>query len=286
MNKKINFILALIKKDFLWERSSLINALISSLSPEEACTLLKLSLSLASIRQYVVAKVLRDVNREFLEVHRALVQDLMNTFDSLTYKEKISCSCILSTLYPALPRDLKLEVAQFLLSSRYVFARRKACKLIQQNWMSEYADLVIEAWDKYKDPEIADVIVEKLPIQLVKENFDALTNVLLKLGPNHLARLYIRLGKFDPEVVDLLRNIDEITYAYVCSKINKQISYSEAIDIFEKNRHSDRVGLLLWAYGQLGLWKVLEKIASRVEKLQKEKLSIVRRTAQCQRSRD
>jgi hypothetical protein len=55
-------------------------------------------------------------------------------------------------------------------------------------------------------------------------------------------------------LVNELKNIDQISYSYVLTKFNKKLSDSEAKEFLRNNYKDDRIGLLLWCYGQMGLW--------------------------------
>jgi len=74
-----------------------------------------------------------------------------------------------------------------------------------------------------------------------------------------------------------LREYDAITYCYVKAKIGLPVAQQEAREIFDGHSTDKRVGLLLWSFGQLGLWPVLKEIADCVEELQELKFSSARR---------
>jgi len=266
---KTAFIVNLYDSPFFWERSSLINALVAALSPDEACILLDTSFRQSfDLRRSILRKIASDMARGFLAVHRSIVRELLEGFESLPYRKKNACSHALGVMFPSLPHDLRSEVLRFLLESRYVIARRKAYALMQDDWDPEYGSLLEEVWNRHKDLKAAHLIVDQLSYRQVVYRMDALHSVLLEAGFAHLSRLYIRLGAPDPEIVERLADIDGITYAYVCAKIDRRIPDSQALAIFEASKFDERIGLLIWSYGQLGLWTVLENIARRVDDIE------------------
>ena len=81
----------------------------------------------------------------------------------------------------------------------------------------------------------------------------------------------IRMNEDSPFLKNLveLKSIDEITYCYVLAKLDLSLSQTEAISIFESNINDDRIGLLIWSFGQLRLWDVLLEIEPKLPEIEK-----------------
>lgn len=55
----------------------------------------------------------------------------------------------------------------------------------------------------------------------------------------------------------------EITAVYIYLQIDIILQDEEAFTIYERNRNDTRAPLLVWCYGQMGLWNVLERVRKR-----------------------
>lgn|GEM_PF-5160301 len=84
-----------------------------------------------------------------------------------------------------------------------------------------------------------------------------------------IARLYLRIIPEYPRLSRELRAIDEISYCYVCAKTRKRIPVKTAIEIFERYMGDDRIGLLIWSFGQLHINAALDHIVSSVYRIEK-----------------
>jgi hypothetical protein len=145
---------------------------------------------------------------------------------------------------------------------------------MHSNWLPEHENFLKKVWGKHKDKEGAHLILDKLGGAFLEEHFEELKEVLYKAGLNHISRLFVKANSL--EKAQQLLYIDEITYVYVCAKIGSELSPNYALEIFEKNKLDERVGLLLWSFGELGLWEVLTNIAGRIDELNKERIRSLR----------
>jgi hypothetical protein len=93
-----------------------------------------------------------------------------------------------------------------------------------------------------------------------------------------LAPLSLRRTDIRPAGLDELKGIDEISYCYVLSKFDKTVTDIEARKILQNNYKDERIGLLLWSFGQMGLWDLIveydNKYKEQHEKAKLEKLGI------------
>jgi len=52
----------------------------------------------------------------------------------------------------------------------------------------------------------------------------------------------------------------------------------EALSIFGRNKLDERVGLLIWSFGQMGLWDVLETITRKANSVLRLKIEEMQRS--------
>lgn len=271
---RIEFINQLEEKEIFWEPNALIASLIYALTPVEACKILNLEFEQdPSFRRKIIKKITQDMDLEVKEYHNELIDQLILGFERLPYNKKQSSAYCLEILYEFLPKNKKEEVMNFFLSSKYIGVRRRGYKIIESNWNPKYKILLEKNWNEFKDPACARLIVARFPSSFIVENLDELEGILINSHRIHIARLYIRIGENNRSILNRLEKIDGITYAYVLAKLRFRMTEAKALELFEANRQDDRVGLLLWSFGQIGLWSVLENITNRVGELEMEKFS-------------
>jgi len=68
--------------------------------------------------------------------------------------------------------------------------------------------------------------------------------------------------------LDRLESSDEISAAYVRAKLKIPFSTQEAMKVFEQNKFDDRIGLLLWAFGQMRLWDILQEVVEHIDTIE------------------
>ena len=67
----------------------------------------------------------------------------------------------------------------------------------------------------------------------------------------------MKIGRTNPELLDELKEIDEISFCYVLAIFGKKVSKNEANTILYNNYKDERIGLLLWSFGQMELWNTI-----------------------------
>ncbi len=261
---KVEFIKKLSTQEFIWERASLIRALINSLTSRIACQLFDvLFIQDHWLQNIIFNKICNDMNFQFHSFHRNLIDKISANFDALPYQKKQSAAFYLREFYNYSPEEVKKNIASILVSSRYLVIRRFSYQIISNNWTKYNEKLIINSWRKYRDVEAAEISVRKLPIKFIQKEFDILEEILVANSFSKLAKLYIRVGKTDKKKLERLKQIDEITYLYTLVKLDKKINNRTAWQIFEKNIDKERAGLMLWCFGRMGLWDVLIDICKR-----------------------
>lgn len=274
---RTKYIERLIEDGFYWERTTLIAALVSCLDPQEACEILDLGFTQEpATRRAILRKIGRDVEHGPQECHYNLIEQLIHASERLRYSKKNSCGYCLSFLYDYLSEDLQRTIVEFFLTSRYVNMRRRAYKKLRSNWDPEYLLQVSHAWAKHRDFECALLIAERFPLSYLQEHLTDLEQVLIEENPRYLAKLFLRVGEVDSNKLERLASLDEITFAYVSAKLRQPLTAERALKIFESNRLDERIGLLIWCFGQMGLWSVLVRVANRAEELDQERLARIR----------
>ena len=268
------YIEQIIKNDCEWQKNTLVSALISCLPPDKACEFLDLKFFQEfDIRRIILRKIGKDIETDIQPCHNQLVEQMIKTFDSLPYKKKNSCGYCLSYLYHYFPEETQSVILNFLIKSKYVGMRRRAYKVLKHNWSDTHQSTVKNSWQQHKDLECALLIVQSFPLAYIQKQFLELERVIIQAPPWHVAKLFLRIATVDSSKLKRLAELDEITYAYVSAKSKQPFTERQALHIFENNKLDDRIGLLLWCFGQMGLWSVLVKISNQAEILEKEKLT-------------
>lgn len=241
-------------------RGSLTSAFISCLTPEETCQLLDLDFYQGfTTRRLVLRKIERDIEScGFRECHYELVERLVGVLDTLPYKKKNGCAGCLSLLYDHAPQDVRHRLMGFFLESKYVFLRRRGYRKLFFTWDASYESLITEVWNARRDSDCAWLIIYRFPVEYLRENFD---DLLAKTADTwHSTKLYLRVSEIDFSKAEHLAQTDEIRYAYICAKLGRTLDPDTALSMFERNKHDEELGLLIWCFGRMRLWSVLKTI--------------------------
>ena len=103
---------------------------------------------------------------------------------------------------------------------------------------------------------ISKIIIKHLPMSVVLNR----ARDLFAFSKSWRRRsLLLKIVDSDKKLVKELTINDPITYVYVLAKSGKKISSLRAWEIAQKYKEDDKIGLLLWCFGQMGLWKTLVK---------------------------
>jgi hypothetical protein len=252
------------------EQASLYYAFISCLSPEKAYAALDLQFEQwMNERRPILKKICLDIQDQVQKCHEELIDSLMAAYETLPTNKKLSCAYCLSRLCDNIPESLRNNIIRFLLDSKYISIRRMGYKKLRA-WLRSFNELIAEdIICNLRDRECAQLIVEFWPTEYLEQHFPTLEEKVM--GTRYLPKLYLRVGTGELSRLEELAPIDEITYVYIRTKLGKHIDENRALEIFERNKYSDRLGLLIWCCGQMQLWTVLERISSDLEAIDKER---------------
>ena len=85
--------------------------------------------------------------------------------------------------------------------------------------------------------------------------YDEISN---NLPLNSLSKLVIKLAPYNNNYVFSVKEIDEITYLYICASLKIAVGEEEACRIVDNNYSDERLGLMLWSLGKLKSWKTIK----------------------------
>lgn len=80
------------------------------------------------------------------------------------------------------------------------------------------------------------------------------------------------MAEKNPSVLEDLKVKDEISYCYVLAKLRRPLQVRQAIEIANRASDDDRFGLLIWSFGQLGLWAALQHIEAKLPEIQERRI--------------
>lgn len=246
---------------------SIYNALVSCLSRNEAseCIMEDQIFFSLPLRRPIIRKVKQDASKKLSKCHLRLFDDLTLLLrDASGYEQQVA-SQILCELFGVLELPQRTELIQQLLATEKRSLMRRALKLMKQNWQEEYLDIVTRTWAALPTPFVAELMVEHAPFEILRENIpDLITSTI---GTRYLTALFKKVQEHTSRYDNLLLSADPITYIYLLTKSGKRLSAPIAKKLYLENYSNERVGLLIWCYGQMGLWEVLKFIADEHPRL-------------------
>jgi len=235
-------------------------AVINCLSPQETCHCIFEMLATEPddymsdkyIRDAFIQKLVIDISSNgWQQCHETLSRQLLGTFENLESYQQRRHGLVLSGLagVPVIPEKQKQTIIYLLLNSEHVRLRESACKVLRENWATNYIDEIEQTWIRYQDKSCAQVIVRHCPIEIQERQFtrlwaldDGWITITLFMNVDLTTK---RLAK--------LRKLDGITYAYICAKRKVILSDKEATELWDKHGKDKKAGLLLWSFGQMKL---------------------------------
>lgn len=232
-----------------------ISSLIHALTTDEACDFLDLTFEQNSrVRRYLLKKISNDISKCYTATHKKLIGTLLKKLDEKKFGRKESCASSVDFLIDSLPTKTKRKIIETFLASKSSRNRDRAFKRLNANWDKKYYELIEQVWYSFHDSYCLGIILNHFPTKFLLDNYK---DILGYTQPFQTSKLFLKLGASNPKLIEELKEIDEISYCYVMAKFNKTVSYNEANNILKNNYKDDRIGLLLWSFGQMGLWDTI-----------------------------
>jgi hypothetical protein len=248
-----------------WEKYGLVHALVRCLSSEDAVTLFLRSVEVStSARTGAIRKVCSDIVSGRLVDPTAVITTLMTRVGDCEPRRRESVAYCLLEIARACDSALRRQVQEFLGASRYIGLRRRSYKLYVEE-DGESRALLERAWRQHHDYEAAWLIVKTFSIPFLVDEKNALLKSLTEGW--QLSRLYLRLAEAVPEPLDELLALDPISYIYVVAKRGIRPPIETVNQVLDLSLGDERLGLLLWSIGELGLWDVLDSLSHRLESI-------------------
>lgn len=237
------------------EPAFFLQALINCLSPSETCSLLDTDFRENGFREFLLKKIAYDTKEDFERCHETLIDSLVSKINQPDFKKNDSCAYVLNTLYHTAPRQIKDQILGSFLSSRLSIVRNRAYKILVEDWNDEYSDTIYMLWNNYQEYYCQELILKKFSVGYLANIYEEIS---AHLPLNSLAKLVIKLASYDNQYVFLVKDIDEITYLYICASLKISVDEEEASSIVDNNFSDERLGLLMWSLGKLKCWKTIK----------------------------
>lgn len=241
-------------------------ALVYCLPPEETCRLFVPELQAQSERREIVlGKIRDDMETEVRACHRDLIEALLARFLETTGNQKQWTRMSLHRLCEVAGEEQQRRILLVFLKSAGRLARRNAYEILNRAACEEYYSEIVEAWSKYGDGECAAIMAKHFPDAFLVENASVLHNALFA-DNRSLRALFLRLAHIDDKAFALLLTSDPVTYLYLCVKLKRPVNDKTAWNIYatykkqRRQAYDDRTGLIIWCFGQMGLWDVILKV--------------------------
>jgi len=240
------------KKQLFESDYAILNSLILSLSINEACTFLDMKFEQDyRVRHYVLRKISNDMVNSYTNEHRKLISSLFQKLDEKGFNKKESCAFSLDFLYDSLSSKYKNLILKKFLESKSIRNRDRAYKRLFSNWNKKYQQIIEHVWTSHKDINCLGIIINHFPSEYLLVNYK---DLIQHAKPYQISKLFLKLGTANFELVNELKAIDQISYSYVLTKFDKKLTDTQATEFLKNNYKDNRIGLLLWCFGKMGLW--------------------------------
>lgn len=243
---------------------NLMYAFCFCLSPQEACELFKaVPRENKILLEKTLRKICSDIESNFLPCHGELILSLEKELASVKSTHRQSIGYYLTSLSDPAPSEVRKKTQEIFLTSKYIGVRKRGYKSIIKNQDTDH-EALLKCWKTYNDTECAWTITNTFPAELI---IPIRKDLILTFSEGwQYSRIYKKIGVVRPELINELKTIDEISFCYVLAKLDKKLTSKDAKQIIDNNIDDERLGLLIWALGQLGLWDSLLRIESKLFK--------------------
>lgn len=201
----------------------------------------------------------------------ALGQDLLELRPE-DYRMRLRVDALLSQLYQYVGPPIRQAVLERWLDRGTSGCAARWTKAIATDQLLLSVDSVLSVWRRWRFPAAAKLLVNHAPISLLRE-------ILPELVQWHsegwlISQAVRRCGELPEETWAEIRAAFPATYAYLCAKTGRKLSEDDAFAIVTDcdGLSRDR-GLALWSIGQLGLWRVLERVREHRADIRDEDLA-------------
>ncbi len=244
--------------------NAIFTGLVFCLKPELACELFDLTFQQEyKKRLAIMKKIKEDMHATYSNCHEDFIRNLMNGMKVLPSAKRQSCGATLTYFLDSLPRDTISNVILFFLESRWKSIRNRGYKYLLHNWHNMWSEQIKSNLFYWADEDAIRLVIDYFPKSFLVANWDFLAQ---SLDNTYLMnRLCIEVGSKNKEKLKDLQVMDEISHAYVMVKLGYTLGEQEAIQIFESNFGDERLGLLIWCFGRMGLWNVLHHVYNRLD---------------------
>lgn len=254
----------------------IISSLIYSLTPIEACRYFDLTFEQNyRVRRYIIKKISNDISKKYSKEHKKLIGILLIRLDEKPFGRRESCAYSLDFLIDSLPTRTKRRIIEAFLASKSIRIRERAYKRLNTSWDKKFGEIIEQVWHSYHDSLCLGIILNHFSLGFLLNNYK---DILKYTQVFQASKLFIKIGSINYKLIEEFKKVDEISYCYVLTKLNKSIPENEAMRILEDNFKDERIGLLLWSFGQMGLWNSIveydNKYRERHRKAALEKLGV------------
>jgi hypothetical protein len=232
--------------------STILYAFINALSPEEVCRFLDSTYTKDPLtRRYVLNRIASDITNSYAKHHKKLILDLLIKLDEKKSPLRTIYASALNALYSSLPPQEKKTVLTTFLSSSLKAVREKAYKKLRAQWDNSFEENIRALWEQHHEIGTLILIINHFNEEYLVEHYK---NLMSHCNAPQQAKLFIRIGQNYPKLLNELKESDEISYTYALTKLNMHLTTKEASVITKNNIKDERIGLLIWCYGKMGLW--------------------------------
>ena len=264
--EELNTVLEIAATQDLWARYLWFSSLLNCLTAAETCLIaIPENLTDTRIRDKILGKICSDIEcKGFQECHVHLLNEYFEKYTKRSMSAKRTTGVCLRVLYPYCDEQCSRRIERFLCFTPLL--KRTGLKLIRENWHSDLELLLEELWCSQKDYSLALIALNNASKAFILKNFAAI-ETCFEEDLAIIGRLYLKVGKHHPNMLLRLKARDEITYCHVLGKLGRKLSTEEAKEIFEKNKNDERFGIMISAFGRMGLWQLLNSLLNRADEL-------------------
>jgi hypothetical protein len=241
-------------------------SLFSCFSPDELCKLYIDKLDSTKFRhklqQHIILSLRKNGSEHFLQFIDRLFE-LLYPYKS---QRSIWINALLYKIIDEFPISYIEKYFDILLNSHRENDKYRAYVLAKKIWDTDIESLLWSEWDTSKSEHCLKSLIECGSIENLQKHFFTIWS------ENHISsktkrNILFRVSESDFKYAEAIQDSHPVTYLYCAVRIGRSVSPEKSYNLALESETLDELGIAIWCLGQLGYWKTILELNSKIPEL-------------------
>ena len=215
------------------------------------------------LRESVAMSIKTNLDAEFNEEYKGLLDALIAATEQGGFRMQQRAAIMLELVSGSenIDKIYQSKIVSSLMRSSLRSHRNRGYKIASTMLPLIPKHILLQNWRIHQDYKAIELMTAVYSALELDELYDELLNATQGTQQyEYIARkLYFAAPLNDSRLNDI-RQLDGITYSVVCAKRHIPMSDDTARDLWRRHNTDQRAQLLIWSFGQCGLWDTILKL--------------------------